>query len=237
MATVRHSVTQKLANGDLSSQDPLTAVKGIGPFLASNLARAMKTRGEDVTIGQFWAATRRRRNVEKWLHRALQNERGNQCVNRSPRGRSTYHTGDINTLAYEACVALLDFARDGSEAYGALPPRLPPRSAAGQRCGCKETCDGPCVLTSDGLCVPKAHNARGFVGVFPHPSQSVLASDDASRASVRRNANSRNARSARRDRSSSTDVRLGHSRRMRYSRRGGRMWRHPSPKVRLPLLA
>ena len=112
----RARILQAVRDGTLTAASPLTEVPGIGPYLARRLA----TGAGGGTVGALWNATQGRTTaqVTKTLERALQNERGNQCV--SPRTRrspgATYHTGDINERGYEACAALLAHTRRGSSA-------------------------------------------------------------------------------------------------------------------------
>ena len=173
--------------------------------------------------------------VQKSLLRALQNERGNQCVRSSPYDPAAgYHTGDVNEHGYSACVALLDYQRLNpgglSVRYGDLR-RLPTRSRSSKECGCspRSECNGICVRTADGGCVPRSANTRGFVGSPPHPDQKERSS-----TSVRNRSRTRRTSSLANDPDSQRDIRAGHSLQLRYSLRGNHMWRRPSSKVRLP---
>lgn len=242
MTTIRARIQRRLRDGDLTYASPLTEVPGIGPYLTARLARAT---GGNATVGSFLAALapRTTAQVVRVLHRALQNARGNQCVSRRAhvdRDARTYHVGDVNERGYEACVALLDHARPAGVRYGSLPRTLPTRTTAAKDCGCRsdaecETSDRRCVR-ADGACVPRAANTRGFVGVAPHPNQTVHAPTPAARARVRRSGHTRITRALQRDPDSSRDVRSGHSRSVRYARRGSKMWRRPGSKVRLPVV-
>lgn len=238
---IRQFIHRELRNGTLTGASPLVDARGIGPYLEGRLRRALSFQ-RPLTIGDVWRTTRPKRTaqLERILHRALQNRRANQCVASSPRNDArTYHTGDINQLGYEAMVALLDHARIRGDnvAYGPLPVRFPARPVSSKRCGCSARCDGPCVRVN-GVCIPRSHNARGFVGVSPHPDQGATALTDADRARVRRKARSPggNAASLRADADSASDTAAGHARSLRYVRRGNRMWRSPGSKVRAPVI-
>ena len=243
MTSVRRAVRQKLAAGELDASSLLTEVKGIGLYLAQRIARALRL-AHPITIGEFWNAARSRSTaaIEATLHRALQNERGNQCVSTrivGERDRTTYHTGDINVHGYEACVTLLDHLRTRQARrvrFGALPLRLPTRSMGSKHCGCRTRaeCTGPCTLLEGDVCVPRAHNARGFVGVSPHPGQREHAPTERQRQSVRRRARTRVTAALRNDPASAHDIAVGHARILKYSPRGSTMWRRPGSKVRLP---
>jgi len=194
-----------------------------------------------LTVGDLWSYTRLKSTarVLQLLLRALQNARGNQCVSKrtvTERDKNTYHVGDINQAGYEACVALLDVARnrDATVRYGAFPRRLATRSYGSKHCGCHRSesdCIGRCVW-SDGLCVPRASNARGFSSVSPTPSQVEPFSE---LARVRRNSTTRRTTSLLRDRDSLQDLINGHDPRIRYARRASKLWRHPSRRVRSSL--
>ena len=130
---IRHLLQQELRGGVLHGASPLRSVRGIGPYLEGRLRRALGAgAAAPPTVGDLWRATRRRttQGVLTLLHRALQNERANQCVlssrtpggggggggeggrgGNAPRGQEQYHVGDINQLGYEACATLLDHAR------------------------------------------------------------------------------------------------------------------------------
>ena len=234
--SVRHRVLQALIRGDLDEASSIEDVPAIGPYLASRIARAIDR--PTATIGQLRAALRRRTttNVERFLARALQNERSNQCVSPTIQGNTIYHTGDVNERGYEALAAILNHARTLQNVrYEFLPHRLPRRSQGSKTCGCRgiDQCNGPCILTTDGACVPRAHNARGFSGSLPHPSQREQATTDAARRSVRNRARTRVTQVLQNDPDSARDLVAGHPRSMRYSQRGNTLWRRPSPKVRL----
>lgn len=236
---MRQRVTRALASGAVARNAPLTDVTGIGPYLEGRLRRALASRRR-LTVAAFWAGFRPLSTARAVLvlHRALQNERCNQCVRADyvrPDAREKYHTGDVNQMGYEACAALLDFARarDAAVRYGALPRTLPARSQAAKECGCRRPgeCTGICVPSDDGLtCVPRAANARGFVGVDPHPDQSEPAADA---ARVRRLSR---ARADLRDRDARRDQRGGHAQSLTYARRRSRLWRRPGSKVRRAVL-
>ena len=242
MPSVRQSVLQELRLGALTGASPVVEVRGVGPYLAGRLARALGQGAGVLRVGTVWAQTApmTTRQVERLLLRALQNDRANQCVPRRAGGQSParYHAGDVNEHGHEALVALLDHARarQGPVRYGALA-RMPRRSRSSRDCGCRQTCDGPCVRAADGACVPRSHNARGFVGAPPHPGQTRVAATDAERRRVRRAAYTRQSPALAADPDATADLAAGHARSMRYSARGRRLWRHPSPKVRLPARA
>lgn len=237
MASVRRLIRRDLAAGSLHAGSRLDEVHGLGAYLARRVQRHLALAAPP-TVGQFWARTRTRTSaqVERLLLRALQNRRGNQCVSPRTVGSpgATYHVQDVNHHAYEAVVALLDWARafPGGVRYGALRPRMPRRSAASKGCGCRAACDGPCRRNADGACVPR--RGPGFWGSPPHPDQLVRATTDAERRRVARAARTRMTNAARADADTMSDVAAGHRKSMRYSRRGARLSRVPSPKVRLP---
>ena len=240
--SVRQAVQRALARGDIVAASPVTEARGIGPYLAGRLRRALGA-AEPLTVGEYWARTARLTPAQatRVLHRALQNARGNQCV---PRTRPSpiaveaadeeaaqFHAGDVNQHGYEAAVALLDAG--GGRAARALPARLPRRTATSS-CGCRLVCDGPCVRGEGGACVPRSPRARGFVGVAPRPDQGVRAATAAERTRVRR-AGSR-ARSPGTDPDALADVAAGLPRGVRYAQRGARMWRSPGAVARLPVV-
>lgn len=246
--SIRRAVTLALQRGDLTGASPMLATPGIGIYLEARLRRAFDSRNVAgiFTVDAFWTSARQKstQRLITLLQRALQNERANQCVSKRTVGHQstdTYHVADINAFGYQACVALLDYQRRHTRvAYGPLPTH-PPRSPSSKACGCKEAdaCqqDSKCAWNrADGQCVPRAHNARGFVGVLPHPDQGAYAHTDAERRSVKRRGYTRRSRSLRNDPASNRDMRNGHGRSLRYSRRGNRMWRAPARKVRLPIV-
>lgn len=242
MASIRVRVQRDLASGTVSGADPLVRVRGIGPYLAARLADGLGVPAP-LTLDDFWERTRplSTARVQRLLERALQNARGNQCASPGTvarRHEETYHVGDINEFGYQACIALLDDQRARRAVrYGALPKRLPARPRGSRECGCRAPadCTGLCIRTDDGACVPRAHNARGFVGVRPHPDQVERATTDAARRSLRRRGHTRMSPALRRDPGAAADLAAGHSRTVRYARRGDRLWRRPSRKVRLPV--
>lgn len=238
MSTVRVRILRDLRDANLGARSPLTSVPFVGPYLERRLRYSLRRPGP-LTIGDVWSGTRTRTTdgVLRLLYRALQNERANQCVatriRRSSSGRKkTYHTGDINQRGYEAIAALLEYNRANAE-YGVLPSRFPARSAGSRQCGCRTLRDcnhGPCRLSDDGrACVPVQPTANGFVGVVPHQSQRESA-DDLHR--VRRASSIRVTNALRRDPDSARDLRIRRSRRMVYDRKGSRLWRRPSTRVR-----
>ena len=129
---VRQAVQRALARGDLVATSPVEEARGLGPYLAGRLRRALQAPAP-LTVGEFWARTARLTPAQatRVLHRALQNARSNQCVSRRPPApiaveatdAAEYHAGDVNQHGYEAAVALLDAG--GGRAARALPARLP----------------------------------------------------------------------------------------------------------------
>ena len=233
MTTVRQSVESALADGTLDGESLLTEVRGIGPYLAARMARALR-RTDPMTLEEFWDATRRRRDPLTLVRLAVQNERGNQCVATRVGGerRRRYHAGDLNEHGYQAFATLLNHARSSGTnvAYAPLPWRLPPRAPGSKTCGCtpRAACAGACAWTGT-ACVPRAHNATGFEGVRAHTHQRE---DAANERRVRRA--SRTAAAHRGDPDTRRDLR-NNSRSLRYDRRGSRLWRRPGSRVRLPL--
>jgi hypothetical protein len=224
---IRQHVRARLRDGRLDATSNLQEVRGIGPYLERRIARAMNL-PPPCTIGQLWQFTQRKTTDQtlRVVHRALQNERCNQCI-------GGYHAGDINEHGYEAVAALLNWRTAGVR-RGSLPLRLPQRSHSARHCACSNPCVGSCTLV-DGLCVPRAANARGFLGVSPRPNQVEHATTDAARSRVRRRGQTRMSPALQRDPSSAADLAAGHSRSVRYVRRGSRMWRRPSATVRQPI--
>lgn len=211
-----------------NAQPPPAAAPPAPPLTVGSLATSM--RGKQAPA------------VVRILQRALQNRRANQCVPHSPRASPRYHAGDVNEHGFEAVAAVLDEARRRrlvpNLRYASPLPRPRRRSAASRECGCRPRaeCRGRCRLTSDGTaCVPADNRVRGFPGVPPHPDQVVTAATDAERAAVRRRAHTPRTRATLRDVDSAADVAAGHAPRMAYDARGRRVWRRPSPKVRLPV--
>ena len=238
MPTVRQAIQRDFAAGDIDENSDLSSVRGIGNYIRDRVQRYLRAQGP-LTIGRFWESTRRMNDaqIRRFLLRSLQNLRGNQCVSgrtrRSPD--PTYHAQDVNQHAYEAVVALLDKGRNrpGGVAYGPLVKRMPTRTVASKECGCRSRCDGPCTRNADGACVPR--RGFGFWGTPPHPDQIVRATTDAERRRVRNAARTRMTRATRADADSMQDVRSGNRQSVRYSPRGSKMFRVPSPKVRLPI--
>lgn len=246
--TVRERILRQFADGDVTAASPLTAVVAIGPYLETRLRGALHLPNAAVlTVGRFWRATRSRTTdgVTQMLRLALQNERANQCVpTRVQRSHTkVYHVGDVNQYGYEACVTLLNYYRTrvggiagGTAArYGALPARLPVRAFGSKACGCRSRArcrdDAACRLSHDGArCVPRAHNATGFVGATSHTNQRESV---ANRARVRRASRLTTAQVAR-DPDARRDARRGRSRTLSYDRGGDKLWRRPSARVRAP---
>lgn len=242
----REKVLRKLRAGVLTRDSSLLEVDYIGPYLFRRAKASLDIPdAQPLTIGILWTRTRRKttNGVKRFVEHVAQNARGNQCVPDDSRSTNTvgeFHTQDINAYGYEVLVALLDYARMlHRTTYDPIyPKRQRTRSRASKSCGCRPVlglpCNGHCVLTTDGTCVPRAHNDSGFVGIHPHPSQSVYAPSDARRQGVRNAARTRQSATLRADRDSRRDLSAGHRMTMHYSRRGNRMHRRPSPKVRLP---
>ena len=224
MKTKGMEVRKAFREGRFDASSDLTEVPRIGTYLARRLNSEFDGAR---TVEQLWDATALMNGIElkERLYRALQNDRGNQCVaSRSRTNASRYHTPDVNEFGYEAAVALIKLRRQN---ITGLPARLPSRGAASRRCACKATCDGPCTLSEDGqLCVPKATGARGFVGVAPLPDQVVPGGP------LNRRVRTRITAAMRSDPDSSRDIRSGHRRSVKYSRSRGRSWRHPGTKIR-----
>jgi len=236
----------------LTHADPLTDAKGIGPYLEGRLRRALGVVGRSLTVGDLVYGLRNHTTdqVLRVLHRALQNARCNQCASPGPVGGAapaSYHVGDINQHGYAACVNILNAARalpgvGGVARYGVLPANLPRRSPASRRCGCigpNDVCDGDCVRTPSGLCVPRAAAARGFVGSPPRPGQRTSARNEADRARMLRSARVRRDQSLARDPDSNADSGAGHATGPRYERRAAgspTYWRTPGPIIRMPVV-
>ena len=244
----RPVILQSLRNGSVGVDTPLTGVPGIGPYLEGRLRRAFapaQAMQRELTVGDVWKATRGRTtdSLLRILHRALQNARGNQCVGDNHlRAARSYHVGDVNEVGYEAMVALLHYARTAkphgrSARYGILP-RSPKRKRGSRRCGCMDQnacrADRSCHLLADGTCVPRAHNAAGFVGVDPLPGQVADATGLAARTRAARRSASSSA--ARADRHSHADRVAGYALSPRYVRRGSRAWRVSGRRVRMPIV-
>lgn len=236
MPSIRQRVLTDLRDGTVTEASPLTEVRFVGPYLEGRLRHSLASVAP-LTVGEFWSRTRRRTTdgVLALVKRALQNERANQCVSTRVSGqarRRRYHTGDVNQSGYEAIAALLEHNRPHAR-YGALPTRLPRRSAASRACGCRplrECDDGTCRRSDDGrACVPRAVRATGFVGVVAHQAQREDASDA---ARVRRASRTRVTNALQRDPDSMRDLRRGHRTTLTYDRRGSRLWRRPSTRVR-----
>ena len=235
MPTVRQRVLRLLEDGTLDGRSPLTDVPYVGGYIEGRLRYSLSLQGP-ITLRTFWERTRRRttKGVASLVAKALQNERSNQCVSTRVHGEThkrTYHTSDINQNGYEAIVALLEHNRRNAR-YGAMSPRLPRRATGSKTCGCRalRDCHGPCRRSDDGrACVPAASGANGFVGVVAHQSQRENASNA---ANVRRASRLTNAH--RRDPDSMRDVRRRHRQTLVYDRRGSRLWRRPSTRVRSP---
>ena len=251
---VATAIRESFADQTWDAATPLTALPGIGKYLEGRVRRALlpPQRRLPITMYEFVDALRplSTTRVVLILQRALQNARSNQCVASSPARNMmaspprTYHTGDINEIGYEALVALLDYAKRNrlfglrQFRYVAPLPRLRRRNRATRNCGCRsrEECrHAPSCTYVDGLCVPKDNRVRGFTGSPYHPDQVVIALSEDARRAVRRSARTSITNRVRDDAGSFTDLNRGHSPNMEYVVRGTRMWRKPSPKVRLPV--
>jgi hypothetical protein len=235
--SVRRRVLEALWDGTVDRASPLTDVPYIGPYLERRLRHSLSFSADTaLTVGVLWNRTRRRTTAGtvNLLKRALQNERSNQCVSSrvfGERWRTRYHTGDVNERGYEAVAALLEFNRTNAR-YGTLPPHLPSRSPESRSCGCRpmRECRGSCRRSDDGrACVPTSPDARGFVGVTAHQSQRE---NVGAAARVRRASRTRETNALTRDPDSVRDVARGHRMELTYDRRGSRLWRRPSTRVR-----
>lgn len=230
---MRQRIRRAFADGRLTPASALDEVVGVGPYIHRRTSEHLNV-APPLTVQQFFDRTRTMstQRVIRLLHRALQNERGNQCVARRLDGDNVYHAQDINHHGYEALVTLLDVNRGSGVAYGPIARRMPRRSIASKECGCRRVCEGPCVRTADGACVPRRGN--GFLGAAPHPNQIVRATNETERRRVRNASRTRMTNAARADAGVMADVRAGNRMSMRYAVHRNRMGRIPSPKVRLP---
>lgn len=233
----------------LVNTDPLTDAPGIGPYLEARLRRALGLR-RALTVGDLVYGLRNHTTAQvlRVLHRALQNARCNQCTSPGAEGSTpaTYHVGDVNQFGYRACAAILNAARilPGQPAarYGPLPAQLPRRSVASRRCGCvgpNEPCDGECIRTPSGLCVPRASGTRGFLGSPPRPGQRASARSEQERARMVRSARVRRTQALANDPDASADVVSGYATAPRYHPRAAGSpthWRSPGAIVRLPVV-
>lgn len=230
--SVRQRVFRQLNTHEVTPQDSLQAVVGIGPYLLRRFQYTMNVAG-DITVQEFWNFFRNLRTAMtlRLVRRALQNERANQCVRaNTTQAQPTYHTGDINVMGYESVVSVLEYARlhVHPTAYGVFPRRLTSRPQSSKTCACKLVCDGPCRLTQNGLCVPRAHNARGFEGVQPQDGQRVIGRTPRRYLAL--------SAALQGDPDSVQDLVRGHARNLGYSSVGSRRkthWRRPSRKVRV----
>ena len=241
MTTVRRRVERALHAGDIDGASPLSHTPSIGSYLSERATRALRIVGRQATIEDLWSGTRRRVQAREFLRKIVQNDRSNQCVATrvSNSRRRSYHTGDLNQNGYEAFATLLNHATIhvySHTAYDLLPYRLPPRSEASKTCGCKSLreCDtsSRCTRSDDGrTCVPIAHNARGFDGVKLYTNQNQAHADA---ARVRSASRTRITQAHRNDPDTQRDLRNRRSRTLSYARRGGRLWRRPGSRVRVP---
>ena len=237
------SVRQRVLR-DLRANGPdmaLIDVFMLGPYLAPRLGRAFNGAA---TVREFWHSAARLGDatLQHRLLRALQNERSNQCVStrmEGQEGKNTYHTGDVNERAYQACVALLDELRRHRNVRWGRLPSSPRRSKSARTCGChtrRDECRRGCVW-HEGFCVPQSAGATGFMGVPPAPGQKEAAIDGTRRAEVRRRARTQITQAHRTDPSSLADIAAGHPAMLQYVPRGGVMWRRPSSRIRAPITA
>lgn len=244
MVSTRMRVLRELHDGTLSSDSPLAAVHALGPYLVRRLVAALRL--TSATVGGFWRGMRARTGpvAQRLLHRALQNKKCNQCVSaRAGGSQRAYHTGDINRWGYEACAALLEYAHktDPRARHGMLTRTLGTRSRASTLCGCRDAAAGcndrMCTRAADGTCIPRAHNATGFLSPHPRPTQVAAAATGQQLAAIRRAGRVRGGAALRADPDATADVAAGHARTARYSSpRSGRTWRVPGPVARLPIL-
>jgi hypothetical protein len=239
-------VRSSFSNGDWDGNTPLTALPAVGPYIEGRLRRALVgVRAQSLSIEEFVRGFRGlgTTRVIEILHRALQNVRSNQCVSKSrasPAER-TYHAGDVNEHGLSSVIALLEYAKrqrlfNAGLRFSVPLPRPGARNRASRDCGClgRDECTGPCVHVSN-TCVPRDNRSRGFKGSPYHPDQAVTARTDSERKRVRRSAKTSITQQVRNDVDSFSDVNSGNDHGMEYITRGTRMWRKPSPKVRLPL--
>jgi len=232
-------------SGEWEGDTPLTELPSIGPYLEGRLRVALKETRK-LTLQSFVNGFRSlgKERVTRILMKALQNRRSNQCVSPSSSHpeNSSYHTGDVNEHGYEATAALLEYARtnrlfNANLRFQVPLPRPGRRSAASRTCGCHTTrreCTSPCRWTQ-GHCFPRNNASNGFIGSPGHPNQTERVTSDHEARAVRRRANTPRTHQARADPDTMSDVHGGHARTMNYVRRGSRMWRRPSSKVRVPV--
>lgn len=242
MPTVRQRVERALRVQDIDGGSPLSAVPGVGTYLSSRAARALRITGRPATIRDLWMGTRQRVKARDFVRRIVQNERANQCVatRAANSRRRAYHTGDVNEYGYEAFATLLNYAKHrihNDAAYANLPYRTPSRSDASKQCGCMSLrqCDASshCTHSDDGrACVPAAHNTGGFEGMRAHTNQRETHTDA---ARVRSASHTRVTQAHRNDPDVHRDLRRRRSRTLSYARRGSRLWRRPGSRVRVPV--
>lgn len=239
---IRQSIVKFFDEGILTPQSQLTDVPGIGPYTEGQLRRSLN-RTLPLTIEAFWNGTKRKgaASLLRFLQRALQNKRGNQCVaksSRSPQNKG-YHTRDINAFAYDACRTLVQFAhRYGVHmaAGRSSLPGLKQRTEDSKKCGCRSRakCSGTCIY-KDGACIPRGRKSVGFEGTDIHPGQRVNVRSPNAATRTRRAATTRRTAAALRDPDTAVDIAAGNSPTMRYVTHADRVWRVPGPKVRLPI--
>lgn len=228
MPSVSRQVRTQWSRGEINPSSPLSAVKFIGPYIATRITDTFHIANN---IQALWRSARRfsSANLSYKIRLALQNERQNQCVSSSRSDERTYHVQDINQRAYESVVALLSI-----DNINVLPKRLVTRSESSKKCGCRsrEECNGVCVVSSDGRgCVPRASNTKGFEGLSPRLHQKVnVQSIDESRRVRRRGY----VRSARGDAHTAADIQSGHRRRPSHYAHRNILWRAPGNIVRMP---
>lgn len=221
--SVRTKTLRLLRVGQLTPASRMEDIPYVGPYLARRLTRAFG----GPQISDLWTAGARMQThtLERTLHRALQNKKGNQCTN-------GYHVADINYKGYESLAAVLEFYRSVARVrYGALPASLTKRSASSKRCACLSPCVHPCILVN-GACVPRSPRTAGFPGVYPQEGQVVR---NTSRRRVLNSSRTRINNNALRDTDTLHDLRAGHARSVRYVEKESNFWRVPSAKIRLPL--
>lgn len=187
---VRHSVMERqlaraFAEGDLRPGSDIERLPYIGQYLGDRMRRAFLHHAgrRTLTIRGFVRAIGRETSANAAMDRikrALQNDRGNQCVH-NPR---PYRIADVNTMGWRSIVALLrtvERVMDGGRRMGhfmRFDPRhlrLPTRRGhAAKRSGCvtrRECVNSRGTVYRDGLCMPRSSRARGFDGIGSHPGQ------------------------------------------------------------------
>lgn len=175
-------IARRFQRGELTSRSSVDELKHIGPYLAERLRATFSPRAAQLTIRVFARriAPLTIEQLRSKLQRALQNERGNQCVPSAKHGR--YHVRDVNDRGWRAMRALVHALANGRDGHGLGAQfafdhtrlRNPPaRGEQAAHVGCVRTRRG-CLRAggawSNGLCMPTA-NESGFEGVAPYSGQ------------------------------------------------------------------